>query len=501
MHQQSRVTVPRMRLRRLTAPAAVGLTLCIGAGVVAAPSASAVSDPETSTLSRLVGRGDQLGFGGQLSSAPGPRALASTAAANARIAALMPKRTSYKNVGKNFAVDVVDVDSGQRIWSRRPTTGLLTASNMKIVTAVDALRTMGPDKRFTTRVVSLGKGKVAIIGGGDATLSRSALSSLAQGAAAVINSRPDLLPDLTTPPAYRPATCIRKGKKVKSTKRKPCPLVQPAARRVVKVYVDDSLYPSPTRPAGWRGGYEPSIVRPVRALGIDGDYSMDSSKNAAAYFGNALKSFGLTGSFAGRATGSGAEQVSTYSGAKLSDQVKYMLQVSENNVAEMLYRNVAVARGYSPTWANSRRAANEVLGELGVPLASVALTSGSGVSRLDRLTPIALTTILQRVANGAAYPELNPIYYGGGLPLAGRSGTLSSGAGRFNTRPTSCAAGRLRAKTGTLFDTIGLSGLATGADGRLKAFSILVNSRPQKYSPLSTRRNVDRMAATVTGCF
>ena len=61
--------------------------------------------------------------------------------------------------------------------------------------------------------------------------------------------------------------------------------------------------------------------------------------------------------------------------------------------------------------------------------------------------------------------------------------------------------GLLRAKTGTLFDTIGLSGLAVGKDGRLKAFSYLVNSRPQKVSPLTTRRNVDKLAATVTGCY
>ncbi len=490
-----------MRLRRYATPAVVSLTLCLGAGVLVAPTASATADPEAAATRQLQGKGEQLGFVGGVSSGLTARALVSSASANARISSVLPTRTTYKNVGKNYAVDVVDIDSGQRLWSRRATAGLLPASNMKIVTAVNALRTLGPDKRFTTRVVSLGKGKVAIIGGGDATLSRSALANLAQGAAAAINSRPDLLPNVTTPAPYRPATCIRNGKKVKSTKKKPCPLVRPGPRRAVRVYVDDSLYPAPTRPAGWRGGYEPTVVRPVRPLGIDGNYSMDSSQVAATYLGNALKSYGLTGTFAGRASGAGAEQLSTYSGAKLADQVKYMLQVSENNVAEMLYRNVAIARGYSPTWGNSRRAAGETLAQLGIPMGALALTSGSGVSRLDRLTPIALTTIMQRIANSTAYPELSSIYYGGGLPLAGRSGTLSSGAGRFNTRPTNCAAGRLRAKTGTLFDTIGLSGLATGADGRLKAFSVLVNSRPQKYSPLSTRRNVDRMAATVTGCF
>ena len=105
----------------------------------------------------------------------------------------------------------------------------------------------------------------------------------------------------------------------------------------------------------------------------------------------------------------------------------------ENNVAEMLFRNVAVEKGYVPNWTNSSRAASEVLGSLGIPLSSVSLASGSGVSRNDRLTPLALTTILQRVADSSTYPELAPVYWGQGMPLAGISGTLSAGAGRFTT--------------------------------------------------------------------
>lgn len=456
-----------MTLRRIAVPAVVGLTLCLGATAVIASPASATSDPEARAVKSLVGNGERLDFAGGLGGSVSTRALVSSASANARITRVLPKRVTYKSVGKKYGVNVVDIDSGSRLWSRRSTVGYLPASNMKIVTAVTALRAMGPDKRFTTRVVSLGNGSVAIVGGGDATLSKSGLNTLARDAATAIKARPDLLP----------------------------------ANGKVNVFVDDSLYPTPTRPAGWRSGYEPSVVRPVRSLGIDGSYTMDSSATAAKYFGTALKNYGLSGTFAGRAAAGTAEQLASYSGAKLSDQVKYMLQVSENNVAEMLFRNTAIARGYVAGWGNSKKAAAEILAELGVPLSNVNLASGSGVSRNDRLTGVALTTILQRVANATAYPELWTVYYGGGMPLAGRSGTLSSGAGRFNTKPTKCAAGKLRAKTGTLFDTVGLSGLAVGKDGRLKAFSVLVNSRPQKYSPLTTRRNVDRMAATVTGCY
>ena len=494
-----------MTLRRFSSPVLAGLALCIAAGAISTPVAAASSDPEATASRRLIAAGEQVALTGSPGGQFSQRALVDTASANARIAQLLPTRAVTKAfrkaVGSNYAGQVIDIDSGAELWSRRATSGLLPASNMKIVTAVTALRTMGPDKTFNTRVVSLGKGKIAIIGGGDATLSRSGLTSLAQRTAATINSRPDLLPDVTTPAPYRPKTCIRKGKRVKSTKKKPCKIVYPAARRAVSVYVDDSFYATPTRPAGWRSGYEPTVVRPVRPLGIDGDYSMDSSANAAAYFGSALKSFGLTGSFAGRASGAGAEQLGSYSGSTLANQVKYMLQVSENNVAEMLFRNVAAEKGYVPNWANSSRAAAEVLSALGIPLASTSLAGGSGVSRNDRLTPLALTTILQRVADSTTPPELAPVDWGQGMPLAGISGTLAAGAGRFTTSPTKCARGLLRAKTGTLFDTVGLSGLAIGKDGRLKAFSYLVNSRPQRVSPLTTRRNVDKLAATLTGCY
>ena len=489
-----------MTYRRIASPTVLALAVCLGASALTI-SPAAAADPENRAVNTPGGKGELPSVGGEQRPGPTARAPVSSASANARISRVLPKRVTYKSVGKKLAVNVVDIDTGSRLWSRQPNKPFLPASNMKIVTAITALRAMGPDKRFTTRVVSLGKGKVAIVGGGDATLSKTGLEKLARDTAAAIKARPDLLPDVTTPAPYRPATCIRKGKRVNSTKKKPCPLVRPGPSRTVKVFVDDSYYPSPTRPSGWRSGYEPYVVRPVRSLGIDGSYTNDSSAGAAAYFATALRSHGLNGTNKGRRSAGTAEELSSYQGATLSEQVKYMLQVSENNVAEMLFRNTAIARGYQATWANSTKAAQEILTELGVPLTNTSLASGSGVSRNDRLTANSLTTMLQRVANSADYPELSSIYYGGGMPLAGRSGTLNYTAGRFNTSPTRCAAGKLRAKTGTLFDTVGLSGLAVGADGRLKAFSVLVNSRPQRFTPLATRRNVDRMAATVTGCY
>ena len=57
----------------------------------------------------------------------------------------------------------------------------------------------------------------------------------------------------------------------------------------------------------------------------------------------------------------------------------------------------------------------------------------------------------------------------------------------------------MAAKTGGLSDTLALSGVASSTDGRMRAFSIVVNDKP---SSSSGRRSVqvDRIATAITGC-
>jgi D-alanyl-D-alanine carboxypeptidase len=57
------------------------------------------------------------------------------------------------------------------------------------------------------------------------------------------------------------------------------------------------------------------------------------------------------------------------------------------------------------------------------------------------------------------------------------------------------------AKTGSLYDTISLSGVAVTVAGGERLFSILVNHRPQRYSALSARQVLDGLTATITGCW
>jgi D-alanyl-D-alanine carboxypeptidase/D-alanyl-D-alanine-endopeptidase (penicillin-binding protein 4) len=116
----------------------------------------------------------------------------------------------------------------------------------------------------------------------------------------------------------------------------------------------------------------------------------------------------------------------------------------------------------------------------GVTPEEVDAVDGSGLDRSDK----ASCSVLQRVvANGP--PQL-----GEGLPIAGRNGTLFK---RFIGTP---AAGRVRAKTGSLEGVVGLSGLATGQNGRNVAFSLIANDLPSASAGAGLQDRVVNVLAT-----
>lgn len=426
-------------------------------------------------------------------------------AAEDRIAEKLDQRRVSPYVGNNIAVQAVDVATGETIYGHRTDAPLLGASNMKIVTAMNVLEALGPDHRFVTKVTSESKGQLSLVAGGDPLLTAKDVTKLATQTAQYVKDN-DLLPDVVTPDPYRPTTCVAKARSKRlgrtvmrrSTSTRPCPIVQPASYRpAIKMSLDTSMWPSPKEGPGYRSGYVPYVVRPVSPLGFLWSYTSGPSYDVGQTFVKGLADNGVKATFEGwQKSDANAQAVTEFKSQPLSEAVRVMLLVSENNIAEMLYRHTAAAAGLRPTWKNSRKAAMDSLEKLGIDTEGLALTSGSGVARTDRLTTKSLTQLLN-IAADKDRTEFKPVYYGKGLPTAGYTGTLN---GRFSTNASVCARGKVFAKTGTLFDTIGLSGLTTGASGRLISFSILINDRPQQYSPSDARNVADALAATVNGC-
>lgn len=379
--------------------------------------------------------------------------------ADRRIATLLTGRTRPATVGRAFSGSVVDVESNRVIWSRNGSTPRLPASTVKLVTATNALTVFGPAHRFTTTVRRGSTwGEVVLVGSGDPSLSSADLNVLARSTAAAV-----------------------KAQRVTS----------------VRVWADDRLFPAPSLASGWKRSYVPSDIRWVRALVVDGRHAADTSLDAAKIFAVKLKAQGLSVTAVGRAGApAGSPVVASVQGARLDSIVRQMMLVSDNDHAEALHRLVAIAKGYPPTWAGAARAQRAVLAGDGVRLPVAALRDGSGLSRADRLT----TTQLALVVDNILEPGQSDLatLTSGGLPVAGRTGTLRPSLRRYVTWPTRCAAGRVVAKTGSLTDVTSLAGYTRGTDGRLKAFAFVVNGTKAN---LKVRRTVDALAATVTGCY
>jgi D-alanyl-D-alanine carboxypeptidase/D-alanyl-D-alanine-endopeptidase (penicillin-binding protein 4) len=359
---------------------------------------------------------------------------------------------------------VVADDSGRHVWSRRRLAPVMPASTVKIVTAITVLDALGAGATISTPAYLTPGGRVILVGAGDPMLDQARLRALAQAAADAVR-------------AARPTT--------------PTP--------VVSVGFDDSLFAPPTRPTGWPAGYWPTVGAPVRPLVVDGRDSLDTAADAARVFARLLAEAGLQVSGTPRrmppaSWPEGTVQVGSVASAPVGAMVTHMLSVSDNDVAEGLLRLAAVRTGRPGTWAGGRAAQLATLHRYAVPTDGVRLYDGSGLSRSDRLTAQALVRLL-RVAS--TQPAFAPTF-AQGMPVAGVSGSLRPARSRFVTAPSSCAAGRLVAKTGTLTGSEALAGwtLREGAPDRYFAFVV-----PGRPTSLPGKRALDGLAATVTGCW
>ncbi|MDP3711657.1 MAG: D-alanyl-D-alanine carboxypeptidase/D-alanyl-D-alanine-endopeptidase [Mycobacteriales bacterium] len=395
-----------------------------------------------------------------LAPAPTGGALPSTAALTRALAPVLADPA----VTGRLAVSVVDVETGEALLSLRDTEPVLPASTAKIVTAVAALSALDPAARLTTRVVAgAAAGEVVLVGGGDPLLSTGTGSAY---------PRPARLRDLVT---------------------------QLGSTTVTRVLVDDSLYAGPRLGPGWRPTYVTSgDVMPVSSLAVDSGRSLPGRgprvADPALAAGQALaKALGVKAPVTrGRAAGDAAVLASVVS-PTVGQLVEDMLVRSDNDLAESLARQVALAKGQPATFTGAAAAVAAVLEEAGVPRGSLALVDASGLSRDDRVQPAALTAVLRALAVGDA-SRLGPALTG--LPVAGFDGTLAK---RYRTGPSLPAAGVVRAKTGTLNGVSALAGLVRTRDGRLLAFDLTADGVPLGATR-QAEAALDRFAAVLASC-
>jgi D-alanyl-D-alanine carboxypeptidase/D-alanyl-D-alanine-endopeptidase (penicillin-binding protein 4) len=429
---------------------------------------------------------------------PAPKPVLAGAAATtapmptaAGVRAAIDALVTGSGLGNRVDVAVLDVATGQSLYDHGAAVPTVPASTTKLVTAVAALAARGPAYRIATRVVAgSAPGEVVLVGGGDPTLAANA-TGFYPGAA-----RLDQL-----------------ASQVKQALGGATP---------TKITIDTTLYSGPTLEPGWDADIS-GYGAPVTALMLDGARADPKAQpgfavrvgNPEIAAGQAFaRALGLpaaavnavargtappaaaasgtpTGGAANAAPGTTLGQVESPPMIRL---VEFMLEHSDNMVAEALARQVALARGKPASFAGGAAATRDVLTQLGLPFGSSVLADGSGLSRTNRIAPSLLVGLLALAGNGSR-PELAGLF--GGLPVGGWSGSLNT---RYRPTASGSAAGAgvVRAKTGTLAGVNAISGVVTTTDGRLLAFAILADQVP--LGQYDAQPRLDKIVGALASC-
>ena len=346
---------------------------------------------------------------------------------------------------------VLDLQTGQTLFAHNPRLALRPASNEKLATTYAALTALGPSFRIETDVLGEGRtsgatwqGNLVLKGYGDPALSASQLVKLARQVAAA-------------------------GIKHVSG----------------RILGDESWFDRRRIGLGWKPQFylheSPALSALIVNRGWTGRYETSQpALMATQLFRSDLRRAGVTvrGGAALGVAKADAVPLADVESAPLAALVRHMDVFSDNFYAEMLLKEVGAVQGHSGSAAAGIAVERRLLAQAGVSLSGVRTVDGSGLSLLDRWTPLGLATLLRAMWQDA---DLRP-YVIPALPIAGETGTLEH---RMRTRP---ARGLVRAKTGTTDNSSALSGFV----GDRYVFSILENGSPVRT--LNAEQSQNRFA-------
>jgi serine-type D-Ala-D-Ala carboxypeptidase/endopeptidase (penicillin-binding protein 4) len=412
-------------------------------------------------------------------------ASARAAATPAGVARVMAPIVGSPAFGSQLGVLVTDLATGQVLYTRNPAVGFAPASTTKLATSIAALQVLGPSARFRTKVITGPRDSgIVLVGGGDPTLAAGA------------------------PPASdypQPATLLELARQTAAALRA-------RGRHSISLSYDTSLYSGPGLALGWPLGYvstgNVSIITPLEAdqgrvtrggapadnEASGGRRSGDPAALAAASFAGFLAADGIGVRGAPTpATASRRDSVlASVQSPPLSAIVGWMLEESNNVIAENLARQVAIATGRPASFSGAADAVTAALRGLGVT-GEISLADGSGLSPDDRLSPAVLVQLIRLAAGHAQLRSALT-----GLPVEGFSGTLARRGSVFGLGGRD-GFGVVRAKTGNLSTVAALAGTAYARDGQLLAFAIMADKIPQNGLGTAATTMVD-FASTLAGC-
>ena len=357
---------------------------------------------------------------------------------------------------------VASID-GEVVYTHRGTAPLVPASTEKLFTARVVLDRLGADTRFETRAVAAAapvdgviKGDLTIVGSGD----------------------PVLVTD-----QYRVVRRIGPDDPTTSLDDLAAQLQAAGIRRVTgRVVGDASRYDDLRTGPGWPERFTTQDQSgPLSALAVDDGYdltiappgggrarrarSTDPAASAARLLSDRLRVRGIAVDGAGY-SGSGSAprrpiKVAEVASPPVAQIVAHMLRTSDNQVAELLTKELGVRAGQGGSTTAGAEVIQAASTALGIDRAASRAVDGSGLDPRNRVSCRSLVSLLDGAGPDGALAA--------GLPVAGRDGTLRN---RFRGTPAEAI---LRAKTGSLDGVTALAGFVQAPDGPEVTFAYVAN--------------------------
>ena len=419
----------------------------------------------------------------------------------------------------HWGILIVDPERGDTLYSRNAGKLFMPASNMKILTTATALAQLGPDFRYHTYFVARGPvvegaldGDLLVIGRGDPSVSdhmlhdamlplRGIADSLAAKGIRRIRGRVvaagnafpgevlgfgwsyDDFEDSYSAPidellfnegfselhvhgGAKPGDSVR----VEVRPADSYPRVRVAATTIAAVPGDTAHARGRALRARKDSTTWDVILEGEIAAGDSAVIEVTHHDPDVAYvaaFSEALRDKGIVvEDSAADSTVSRTDTLATLTSPPLSDILKALLKPSQNQIAEMLFRTLALEKTGAGRSDSARAIVERQIATWGVSVpAEAVVRDGSGLARYDYISPQTVVRILDAVRRSAHFP----IYYDA-LPIAGVDGTIGN---RMKGTP---AQGNVHAKTGTVAQARSLSGYVTTADHHMLIFSFLCNN-------------------------
>lgn len=380
--------------------------------------------------------------------------------ADARLRAQLDAALAQPALGAGREHSCLVVRQGQRlVVERRAEEPLIPASNLKVLTAVAVLARLGPDTHLTTEVragapvvAGVVDGPLWLVGGGDPLLATA-----------------DYAASFDNQPQTRTAL---EGL---------ADAVVAAGVRVVNggLVGDETRYDTQRYIPTWKPGYITDFESgPASALVVNDGFVQFTPRHVPASEPDIHAAGVLTGLLQARgvtvvgAPGEGrapepSSVVARIESPPVRELVAQMLRESDNLTAELLVKELGHRYAGAGTTVAGLGVIRETLTGAGLPVTHLVSVDGSGLDRSDR----ASCALLMAVLDSSGPTGIVAL----GFPVAARDGTLAK---RFHGSP---AAGRLRAKTGSLDGVVGLTGYveAPAGGGVPLAFALLVNDLPR----------------------